>query len=201
MKSINSILNRLNQLSIVLFISTILKKTSPIVLGPAIVTGSLSTYFLFVSHPIWGTNDDVFMSMIAAGVPMVSIQPYVNLLFIHPFYGWFISHLYMWEPEIPWYGISFILIVGLSLVTLNYSILRIRRQLNFSLVVICATIGTLLPSLWHLQYTIIAGLATIAGAILLLSFFMREPEVKKSFNIGILTSLCLLLLGAMIRFD
>jgi len=185
-----------------MLISAILKKTSPLVLGLIIAVGSMSAYFLFVGHPVWGDCDDVFMSMIAAGISMVSIQqPSADLVFIHPFYGWFISHLYMWEPEVPWYGIFFILIVGLSLVTLNYSILRLRRQLNFSIVVICATIGTVLPSLWHLQFTIVAGLATMAGLILLLSFFMCEPAIKKSFIVGILTSLCLLLIGAMIRFQ
>ena len=109
----------------VLFISAILKKVNSLVLGLIIAMGSMSAYFLFVGHPVWGTNDDVLMSMIAAGVSLASIQPSADLLFIPPFYGWVISHLYMWEPEVPWYGISFILIVGLSLVTLNYSVERV----------------------------------------------------------------------------
>ena len=168
-------------------------------LGALIAIGSMLAYFLFLGHPIWGTNDDVFMSMVAAGV-LITSQPSADLLFIHPFYGWFISQLCIWQPEVPWYGIFFILFVGLSLVILNYSILRLRRQLNFIFIAICATIITILPSLWHLQFTIVAALAILSGGMLLLSFFMCEPTTKKSFIIGILTSLCMLLIGSMIRF-
>ena len=197
---INFHLKRLCQLRIVSLILVILKKTNPLVLGLLIALGSILTYFLLVGHPLWGANDDAVMSMIAAGV-LVSNQPSADLLFIHPLYGWFISNLHMLQPEVPWYGISFILIVGLSLMILNYSILRLRRQLNFSLILIYATVGTALPSLVHLQFTIVAGLATVAGVMLLISFFMHEPETNKPFIIGIITSLCLLLIGAMIRFE
>jgi hypothetical protein len=138
--------------------------------------------------------------MIASGV-WLSTHPSSDLLFIHPLYGQFISQLYIWQPEIPWYALTYIFIIGVSLAVLNYSILRLRKQLEFTFIIFFATIATVLPSLWHLQFTIVAGLATAAGVLQILSYSVCEPVTKRAFIIGVLTSSCLILIGAMIRIS
>lgn len=174
--------------------------TSPFLLSLLTAACSIFVYFLFVGPPMWGTNDDVGMSMIAGGV-WFSSQPSPDLFFIHPIYGLTISSLYNWLNGVPWYGLSFVSIVGLSLVLLNYSLLRLRREFGFSIIVIFATMATALPSLWHLQFTIVAGLATLSGFTLIISIFISRPIEKHLEIICILISLLMVLTGFLIRFD
>ena len=174
--------------------------TSPFLLSLLTAACSIFVYFLFVGSPMWGANDDVGMSMIAGGV-WLSSQPSPDLFFIHPIYGLTISSLYNWINGVPWYGLSFISIISLSLVLLNYSLLRLRREFSFSIIVIFATIATALPSLWHLQFTIVAGLATLSGFTLIISIFISRPIKKYLEIICILISLLMLLTGYLIRSE
>lgn len=162
--------------------------------------GSLLAYFLFVGQPVWGTNDEVYMSGLAAGVWEGLGEPSCHLFYIHNYYSSILQQLYLWQIDVPWYGLSFILFVALSLFVLNYSILRLQQKQRLFFLIVMATVGTTLPSLWHLQHTIVAGLAAIAGGLLLFSLFIKEPSSSKSFFIGISISIGLLLLGSMIRF-
>jgi hypothetical protein len=180
------------------FSSSVIKNINPFWLSLLVTACSILVYFLFVGPPMWGTNDDVAMSMVAAGV-WFSSHPSPDLFFIHPIYGLTISSLYNWISGVPWYGLSFISIISLSLVLLDYSLLRLRREFGFSIIVIFATIATALPSLWHLQFTIVAGLATLSGFMLIISVFTSRPIEKHSEIICILISLLMLLIGYLIR--
>lgn len=175
-------------------------RDSPFITSLILSIGSLIIYFLFVGHPVWGTNDDVLMSMISAGV-WFSNQPSADLLFIHPFYGEFVSNLCRWIPNLPWYSISFVLILSFSLIAFNYSILRLQRNLYTIILLTFTSIAIATPSLWHLQFTIIAGLSSFAGLALLLSFLMFQPPSRVERIIIFVSSLLLLLFGGMIRFD
>jgi hypothetical protein len=177
-----------------------IKKIKSLTISFFISTVSLATYFLFVGQPIWDTNDDVVMSMISAGV-WFSTQPSADLLFIHPFYGKFVSNLYIWNSNLPWYGICFILILCISLIVFNYSILRLQKRLYILTLLIFINIAIAIPSLWHLQFTVIAGLSSLAGFMLLLSFCISKPVSYVQNIIVVFTSLSLLLTGGMIRFQ
>lgn len=175
-------------------------KKPPFFLGLLNTLGSLLVYFVFVGQPVWGTNDEVYMSGLAAGVWEGLSEPSCHLFYIHKYYSSILQLLYRWQIDVPWYGLSFIFFVALTIFVLNYSILRLQQEQRLFFLIVMATVGTILPSLWHLQHTIVAGLATIAGGLLVFSLFIKEPSSDTSFFIGISIAIGLLLLGSMIRF-
>jgi hypothetical protein len=157
-------------------------------------------YFVVVRQPVWGTNDDVGMSMLGAGV-WNSAQPTAYLLFINVLLGGAIQHLYMWVPSVPWYGIVFILILFASLIVLNHAVFRLRRDPLAMLLVGGACLATCLPALWHMQFTVISGLAALAGMSVLLSQAIRRtPGVGGAVRAFVL-ALTLLFVGGMMRFQ
>lgn len=170
----------------------------PLLLGIGITVICLLAYFFLVGHPVWDTNDDVAMSLRAAGL-LLSNQPSPHLLFSHPHLGWLISRLYAWKVEIPWYGIYMISVISLSLAALNFALLRLKRDLLFLVIVCCVNFITLFPILVYLQFTVVAGLAGAAGAMLFLSIVVREPGSISAVLFGSLISLLFLAIGFMIR--
>jgi hypothetical protein len=181
----------------------LINKSKPLVLALLIAMGGLLTYFLLLGQPIWGENDDVAMSLISAGVWFAK-EPSAGLFFIHPLYGAVISNLYKWQPSIPWYALAFLLVIGMALASMNYAILRLPKfpkNIYGYLLLIFANLATVLPALWHLQFTVVAGLATLAGCILLLSFYIFSPGKPQTWIVGIASGMLLVLTGAMIRLD
>lgn len=162
-----------------------------------IATGSILAYFLFFGSPVWGTNDDVGMSMISAGVWFAK-KPSAHLMFIHPIYGSVISNLYKFIPGVPWYALAFLIIIGISLYSLNYAILNIPKfPIKFYgyFLLIFANLASVIPILFHLQFTVVAGLATLAGCILLLIFINQQP----TRILTIISGVFLIIIGGMIR--
>jgi hypothetical protein len=158
------------------------------------------TYGLILRHPIWDANDDVFMSMIAAGV-WLAPHPSADLVFVHPFLGYPLRCLHLWYPDCPWYAISLCCCLALSLGLLCFSVLRLRPTRNFSLIVCYAALATALPSLAYLQWTTIAGLTATSGVVALLSLLIHRPSVSLAkYWVAVLLSLLMLSLGAMIRY-
>ncbi len=169
-----------------------------LIFSVGIACAAFGLYFLLVGSPIWATNDDVGMSWRAEGLTYAS-EPSEDLLFIHYLYGRLLRTLYLWNADLPWYALAFLLIIGLSTATLNYALLRINSSRLFYGLALCASIGTVFPALWHLQFTFVAGLAALAGGVLLLSFLLRPPSAPLPLLIGGTLSIVLLSLGYMIR--
>ncbi|NET34316.1 MAG: hypothetical protein F6K19_20205 [Cyanothece sp. SIO1E1] len=141
------------------------------------------------------------MSGIAAGVWEGLNGPSSDLCYIHILYSSMLQYLYLWRPEIPWYGTLFIIHIAVSLLVINYSVLRLQRDTGLSFLVFIASLGTVVPALWHLQHTIIAGLSSMGGGLLLISFYVRTPRSNLGYVTGVAVVLFLLLMGAMIRFS
>jgi len=159
------------------------------------------TYGLILRHPIWDTNDDVFISMIAAGV-WLAPHPSADLVFVHPFLGYPLRCLHLWYPDCPWYAIFLCSCLALSLGLLCFSVLRLNPRRNFFLIVFYAALATALPSLAYLQWTTIAGLSATAGVVALLSLLIHRPSVSLAkYWVAVLFSLLMLCLGAMIRYQ
>jgi hypothetical protein len=163
----------------------------------------LLAYFLLVGSPVFGTNDDVAMAMISAGV-LLAHQPTSSLLFIHPIYGKLLQILYTANGEVPWYGILFIIILCLSLSVLSFSSLRVGKERSIYLaapLIFSLNLFVIFPALYHLQFTIVSGVSSLAGFILLSSIFIKAPRSKTLFLIGITISLLMMFIGVMIRID
>lgn len=164
------------------------------------VMSSLCIYFLLVGQPIWGTNDEVFMSGLAAGVWGGLDGPSSDLFYLHKGYSWVLQQLYLMQVEVPWYALSFILLLTVALFIINYAIFRLQTEGHRFFIIATATLGTTLPALWHLQHTVVAGIISIAGGVLFLSLFSKRPATERSLYTGISLVLALLVIGSMIRF-
>jgi hypothetical protein len=156
-------------------------------------------YFAVVGHPAWGTNDDPTMSMRAAGV-LLSPEPTADVLFIHVILGGVIKQLNCLLPSLPWYGLTFLVILFSSLTVLNHAIFRLRRDLPAVVLVGVSCMATVLPALWHLQFTVVAGIAALAGMSELLSQAIRRSTGKLESAREFSVALVLLFVGGMTRF-
>lgn len=172
----------------------------PRLMGVLAAAIAVIAYLLLLSQPVWNTNDDVIMSMMAAGV-WFSPRPSADMAFVHPFIGHPISRLHLWRPDFPWYALFLCACIALSLALLCCSVLRLRSRPGFLAILIYAATATALPAFAYLQFTTVAGLVTASGTMLLLSLLLRPPTTRSLGIVGILLALSMLSLGSMIRFD
>ncbi len=163
-----------------------------------LVAGSaVLLYWLICGEPIWGTNDDIVMSMIAAGF-LVAANPSGDLLFVHFLLGDFISMLYQSSPQVAWYGLILCALIVLSLCVLCYSVLIKRRDKPFacSLTIGCWVVA--FPLFWHLQFTVVSGVCAVAGFVFFLSLLTERERISHR---GVLVTLGLLIASALLRFE
>jgi len=172
----------------------------PVVVGVTVgnVLTSFLLYYVLYGQPVYDTNDDVVMSFIAAGVWN---SPSENLVFIHPWFGLLTSALYTHLAGIPWYPVLFIVVIAASMLALNFSVLRLNKRISTIFSSLLATIGTVLPFLAHLQFTMVSGLSMLAGIALWFSFLMK-PQAQHKWTISAHAfAVMLCALGMMIRLE
>lgn len=110
-------------------------------------------------------NDDPGMMMYISG--FYSGKPGILPYIMGAPYTFIISRLYMLTTAVPWYGISFIIINTLAVLTILEKILRSKCTFKRYIFFMCLFIALFLYQLVDLQFTKVAGLAGCAAVILL----------------------------------
>lgn len=168
-----------------------------------------------VFRPSYDTNDDVYMSMIAAGRGF-SPAPDEHLIFTNVLIGQGLKSLYTLWPSVPWYGFYLLAVHYLAQVVLLYCALSIGRSPSvdstkptapadgprrFGLYLLYFLLVAI-PFLNSLQFTTTAFLATQAGIFLLFTVWRRraaQPATRVSGPLVI--AVLLLFVGGLIRFE
>jgi hypothetical protein len=151
---------------------------------------------LVLFEPVYRTNDDAVMNLIAAGVVLVD-SPHEHLLYTNVLIGLPLKWLYTAAPHFPWYGWYLIGSLFLAGVGLAYALLSVNATGKQLLLVLLFFLAVLLPSVNVLQFTRVAFLDTLAGLFLLLACLSGSvPRVPASVAAAVL-----LVLGSLIRFE
>lgn len=141
----------------------------------------LLLFLLYDFH--WETNDDVYMSSIVYGTYG---QYDEHLVFINILIGRLIKQLLIICSVVPWYGVLQAVIVFVSFVIIVYRIFDIR--LDFEMLAICTIIVYVMGLQFYvqMQFTKTAGIASIAGILLVFRFCaQRKGKNWLSFIIGL----------------
>jgi hypothetical protein len=165
---------------------------------PLLVSVALTAAFFAFS--VWffpsafETNDDAFMSLIAAG-RLFTDSPDEHLLFTHVFVGLGLAALYGFGPDFPWYGCYLFAVMGASVLALVYALLRANPTVKQCVLVAALLIAFVLPGLVHPQFTRVAFLAVLTGLTLMSAAPGRLPSKMVWVGAG------LVLLGGLVRFQ
>src|SRR5690242_9503375 len=88
---------------------------------------ALLTISVVVFQPSYDTNDDVFMTMIAAGRGFCP-APDEHLVFTNIIIGRGLKHLYTLWPDVPWYGGYLLAVHYVAQVAVCYCVLATRPR-------------------------------------------------------------------------
>jgi hypothetical protein len=166
---------------------------------------------LALFHPSYDTNDDVLMTMIAAGQGFCP-APDEHLIFTNILVGQTLKWLYTAWPQIPWYGCYLLAVHYAAQVGVLYCVIAnpLKRSkeatpsssrtrlalylLYFALIE--------LAFLNNLQFTTTAFLAAQAGTFLLwLAWQRRAHEPDVAIGGPLIAAVLLLLVAALVRFE
>jgi len=128
-------------------------------------------------------------------------EPSAELVFIHPWYGALVSRLYTHGGDFPWYPVLFVALTAASLLALNYSVLRLDRRKGVVVLSLLATLGIVMPCLSHLQFTIVGGLAMLAGTTLWMSSRMSPFASQRGCISAYSVAAVLCFFGMMVRIE
>ncbi len=131
-------------------------------------------------------NDDRFLVWNTSGHLMG--YPRHHIIWMHFFYAWFESRLYMIQPQIEWRTWIFLLIHLISLTIICYCIVKTDHNRWSKYILLAIAYVWEMYNLTHFQFTTTAGLAATSGMLLIIS--------KKKYVVGII----LFLLGVLIRY-
>lgn len=148
------------------------------------------------------TNDDYFLMSIVAGFKTGKPSP--NMMFCNIIWGWIISSLYRITQVIPWYTISFLLIIYTSLIIIYDVCLHafenqiIKGTITFVFLYLCILC-------WYttiLQFTTIPAYAGIAALLLMIKEEIEPSEKIVDFRYiaFIILSLCAVLLRSDVSY-
>tara|TARA_R110002020_G_scaffold469510_1_gene694593 strand:+ start:142 stop:1704 length:1563 start_codon:yes stop_codon:yes gene_type:complete len=110
------------------------------------------------------TNDDEIMMWLVSGAYTGTPESYA--VFIHPLLSWTFSKLYTFAPTIPWYPLTWYLVIYLSYLALITSLGHSKRGTNEKNFLTLFCLFLLLHFALFLQFTIVAGISGFAGLLL-----------------------------------
>ena len=149
-------------------------------------------YFAFMSVVLplqYEENDDVMMCMIANGT--YSGTPDYHLVYINVLYGRVLAWLYGLTTAVEWYTLAFVVLHIVSMTIIAFSILRTSNRARWERVLWLSVLYILWARIIvALQFTTTAGLACLAGCILLVR---GTPRAQWS-------GAALVVIAALIRF-
>lgn len=137
-------------------------------------------------------NDDEIMMWLVSGAYTGTPESYA--VFIHPLLSWIFSKCYSYAPSIPWYPLTWFMVIWLSffafILVLNQSKIGSNERNVLALFTLCLFLHFAL----FLQFTIVAGIAGFTGLLL----FFRINEKK---NNRFLFSFILISASLLIRWE
>jgi hypothetical protein len=134
-------------------------------LWAAMVNLMLFGLFLLCATPVYETNDDLMMQMIASG--FYTGQPDGHLVFTNILIGWTLRFLYGTWAGCNWYFIYLLAVHYAALTAIAFLVVSRRGGWFFTLLYAGFFLIVELRVLLHLQFTTTAFLAGTAGVLLL----------------------------------
>ncbi|RAI85552.1 hypothetical protein [Algoriphagus yeomjeoni] len=140
-------------------------------------------------------NDDEIMMWLVSGAYTGTPESYA--VFIHPILSWTFSKLYTFFPSVPWYPLTWFLVIYLAYLAFLIQIAQSRSTFWTKLIWTLFLFGLLIHFLFFLQFTIVAAFAITAGLSLRFDAF-RASDTKwyKLYFSDIM-----LLVGILIRVE
>lgn len=168
-------------------------------LGAVLVNTVLcAVAYLFFLEPVFQTNDDINMLMLASGMGNAP-EATEHLMYTSVWIGMALKALYAWAPNVSWYALYLIFTLWFSLVLLLFIALKrqglrgLMMYLGFFLVVAPWLLGAL-------QFTVSATLLGISGTLVCASLRREDFDTPKEWRSVLLMAALAILLGGMIRF-
>lgn len=172
-------------------------KLSPVVFSLILVAAFIAFVYILCGGPVFETNDDVGMAMIASGVGFCD-QPDDHLHFTHYLVGRLLNTLYRANANLPWYGLFLLAAQVLSMTVLARILLAKGRHGAGLLAVSMFLFAACVRPVFYMQFTTTAALLASAGALSLLV----AAEKGKSLALKQLLPSVLLVTGsALIRCE
>lgn len=138
-------------------------------------------------------NDDVLMMWLVSGAYTGKFESYA--VFIHPLLSHFFSICYKTFPEIPWYPLTWFMVVYLAYVQWVRIVLSQEKQLNQRVFWMVLFLAYAIHHLYFLQFTAVAGIAAFTG---ILGVVLQLQSKKGTFGF---LAYFLILLSVLIRTD
>ncbi|MBF0430329.1 MAG: hypothetical protein HQK83_03565 [Fibrobacteria bacterium] len=158
----------------------------------------LGTYLFFT--PRFITNDDVGIMLWASGISAYS-QPQELVLFSNILLGALLKRLYLFNLNIPWYGLYLVVCLFLSHCIFLYLALQSRIK-NITLPLYLGYFLLLgIHLLLNLQYTIAAALLCMAGWIIMFYRLGRNTHNPSLSLPETITGILCVCLGSMVRWE
>lgn len=138
-------------------------------------------------------NDDVIMMWLVSGAYTGTPESYA--VFIHPILSWIFSKLYTIVPIIPWYPLTWFMVMYMSYLGLILTLSQIKMGSNGKSILSLLCLYLFLHFGLFLQFTLVAGTAGFSGLLL---FYIASGK-----RIGALYffSLVLFTFSIMIRWE
>ncbi|SFB61477.1 hypothetical protein [Algoriphagus aquimarinus] len=139
-------------------------------------------------------NDDEIMMWLVSGAYTGTPEPYA--VFIHPLLSRIFSVLYTLSPAVPWYPLTWFLVIYLGYLVFLKQVVTIERTFWSRLIWTLFLFGFFVHFLFFLQFTIVAAFAISAGLASRLVSSKEDVEMKwyKAYPADIL-----ILAGILIR--
>lgn len=171
---------------------------SPALWAAGIVLCLFGLTFLILT-PVYDTNDDPVMGLVASGYGTV-VGPDEHLLYTNVLIGLLLKHLYMLAPLIPWYGGYLLLAQFVAHWLLLYSMLLLKRNRLILFSYLMFYVGVGVYFLVHVQFTSTAFLIGLAGLSLIMVSLMLDCRERHRpwLKWG---GACCLIFASLVRFQ
>jgi hypothetical protein len=168
---------------------------------PALVAGAaaiaLTILALLAFTPVYQTNDDATMNLIAAGLAFTD-APDEHLLHTNVLIGLGLKSLYRAVPGLPWYGVYQIAALTAAAAGCAYALLRVDPSPRQAALALLIFVVAVLPCLVELQFTKTACLTALAGLLIFLAPLRGAVPWRWTAD---LAAGSLVVFGSLIRFD
>lgn len=162
---------------------------------------SIGVFFVFIVsvknlHPLYQSNDDLGMSLIASGVGYLN-EPSEAIYHSNIILGHVLKYLYTHAPHFPWYAYMLILFQLISALAIFYSVLKTRWTTVRFVLLICFLVTFNIYFITNLQFTSTAFLAAMAGFSLLVALVQANQKDRWPAYQTVATCMAALLLFAV----
>lgn len=130
-------------------------------------------------------NDDVIMMWLVSGAYTGTPEAYA--VFIHPILSWIFSKLYTMVPSIPWYPLTWFIVMYLSYLGLILTLSQIKMGSNSKNILSLFCLFLFLHFGLFLQFTLVAGIAGFSGLLLFYTASGKRIRALYFFSLVLFT--------------